>query len=105
MFFKIGFTPSHLFKIEVYRGLPFISILFYTIYYFMSFFLFFVFMVFYHLNSFKFFIWFFLFLFIILGLIYIISLLFDVNLLKTFFAYSTVINSLMFIILLFVSLS
>lgn len=30
--------------------------------------------------------------------------MFDVNLLKTFFAYSTVINSLTFIILLFISL-
>lgn len=30
--------------------------------------------------------------------------MFDINLLKTFFAYSTVINSLTFIILLFTSL-
>lgn len=103
MFFKIGFTPSHLFKIEVYRGIPLISILFYTVYYFMSFFLFFVVMFFYYINSFRLFIWFFLFIFIIFGLIYIITLLFDINLLKTFFAYSTVINSLTFIILLFVS--
>lgn len=105
MFIKIGFTPSHLFKVEVYRGIPFISILFYTIYYFMSFFLFFVTMFYYYINSFRIFVWFFLFIFILFGLIYIISLLFDINLLKTFFAYSTVINSLIFIILLFVSYS
>jgi hypothetical protein len=105
MFIKIGFTPSHLFKIEVYKGLPFISILFYTVYYFLSFFLFFVLIVFYYISSFKTFVWFFLFIFIVIGLIYIISLLFDVNLIKTFFAYSTVINSMTFIILLFVSLN
>lgn len=105
MFFKLGFTPSHLFKIEVYKGLPFVSILFYTVYYFISFFLYFIFIVFYHINSFKIFIWFFLFLFLICGLIYIITLMFDINLLKTFFAYSTVINSLTFVILLFTSLN
>lgn len=104
MFFKIGFTPSHLFKIEVYKGIPFVSILFYTIYYFISFFLYFVLIVFYYINTFKSFIWFFLFIFIIFGLLYIITLMFDINLLKTFFAYSTVINSLTFIILLFVSI-
>lgn len=56
MFFKIGFTPSHLFKIEVYKGIPFVSILFYTVYYFMSFFLYFVLIVFYYINTFKTFI-------------------------------------------------
>lgn len=105
MFVKIGFTPSHLFKIEVYKGLPFMSILFYTVFYFISFFLFFTLIFFYYLHSIKIFIWFFLFIVIVFGLFYILSLLFDVNLIKNFFAYSTVINSLTFIILLFVSLN
>lgn len=104
MFFKIGFTPSHLFKIEVYKGIPFISILFYTVYYFLSFFLYFILIVFYYINTFKVFVWFFLFIFIVFGLLYIIVLMFDVNFLKSFFAYSTIVNSLVFIILLFVSL-
>ena len=30
VFFKLGITPFHLFKIEVYKGLPFLSIFFYT---------------------------------------------------------------------------
>lgn len=105
MFFKIGFTPTHFFKIEVYKGLPLISILFYTVFYFMSFFIYFVLIIFYYNNSFKFLIWFFLYIFITLGLIYIISLFFDINLIKNFFAYSTIINALTFIILVFVSLS
>lgn len=52
-FLKIGLTPLHLFKIEVYKGIPFISIFFYTTYYFLSFFLFFILIVFYYINSFK----------------------------------------------------
>lgn len=105
MFIKIGFTPSHLFKIEVYKGIPLISILFYTVFYFISFFLFFILIVFYYLNSIKLFVWFFVFIFVVCGLVYILTLIFDINLLKTFFAYSTVINSLTFIIVLLASLN
>merc|ERR1711990_313664 len=38
---KIGLTPVHLYKLEVYKGLPYISIFFYTTFYFLVFFLFF----------------------------------------------------------------
>ena len=43
IFFKLGITPFHLFKVEVYKGVPFLSIFFYTTYYFVVFFLFFLF--------------------------------------------------------------
>lgn len=105
MFLKIGFTPTHFFKIEVYKGLSLVSILFYTVFYFMSFFLYFILIIFYYNTALKTLIWFFLFIFIVLGLIYVISLFFDINLVKNFFAYSTIINSLTFIILTFVSIS
>lgn len=101
LFFKIGFTPLHLFKIEVYKGIPFISIFFYTTFYFLSFFLFFVLIIHYNLNSFKYFWNLILYIFIILGLLYSIILLFDVNLIKAFFAYSTIVNVLTFLIILF----
>lgn len=104
LFLKIGFTPLHLFKIEVYKGIPFISIFFYTTYYFLSFFLFLVLIIFYHINSFKIFWWFFFTIFLLFGLFYIVSLLFDVNLVKAFFAYSTIVNVLTFLIVLVVSL-
>lgn len=104
-FLKIGFTPLHLFKIEVYKGIPFISIFFYTTLYFLSFFLFFIILVFYHLNTFKIY-WNLIFLtFIILGLLYSLILLFDVNLLKSFFAYSTIVNVLTFIIILYININ
>lgn len=90
---KIGFSPLHLFKIEVYKGLPFISIFFYTTYYFLVFFIFFILLLITYLNSF-FTYWYFLILFsFILGGLYVISLFFDVNYIKAFFAYSTIINS------------
>merc|ERR1711959_853486 len=39
---KIGLTPIHLYKLEVYKGLPYLSIFFYTTFYFLIFFLFFL---------------------------------------------------------------
>lgn len=101
IFFKIGFTPLHLFKIEVYKGIPFISIFFYTSWYFLSFFLYFTIIIYSNLISFSIFYNFTLFLFILIGLFYSISLLFDVNLIKSFFAYSTVVNAMNFIIVLY----
>lgn len=96
--FKLGVTPFHLFKIEVYKGIPFLTIFFYTTYYFVVFFIFFIFL----LSDFVvFFIpQYFLFLTILLflGSIYVIVLLFDVSFLKAFFTYSTVINSIGFLI-------
>ena len=96
--FKLGVTPFHLFKIEVYKGIPFLSIFFYTTYYFVVFFIFFLFM----LSDFLvFFIpQYFVFLSILLlfGSIYVSVLLFDVSFLKAFFTYSTVINSIGFLI-------
>lgn len=38
---KLGMTPIHLYKIEVYKGLPFLSIFLYTTYYFLVYFIFF----------------------------------------------------------------
>lgn len=105
LFLKIGFTPLHLFKIEVYKGIPFISIFFYTTLYFFSFFLFFILLIFYNINTFKIYWNLFFIIFIILGLLYSMILLFDVNLIKSFFAYSTVVNVLTFIIIAYINLN
>lgn len=40
IFLKLGSAPLHLFKIEVYDGLPYLSILFYTTFYVSVFFYF-----------------------------------------------------------------
>ena len=69
---KVGFTPFHLFKIEIYKALPFISIFFYTIYFFSVFFLF---LILFMLNVFHNFvssIWFFFFFVVLLGGFYLL---------------------------------
>ena len=96
---KIGFTPIQLYKIEIYKGLPYLAIFFYTTYYFLVFFLFFTILLIYFLSSMSY-IWGLLLMFIILvGTFYVIILMFDINILKVFFAYSTLINSIGFVIL------
>ncbi len=96
--FKLGVTPFHLFKIEVYKGLPFLSIFFYTTYYFIVFFIFILLLL---SDLLVFFIpqYFLLLTFLLfIGSIYVIILLFDVSFLKAFFTYSTIINSIGFLV-------
>lgn len=97
---KIGFAPLQLFKIEVYKGIPFISIFFYTTFYFLVYFLFFSLLLIVHLYVFNNEFYYPLMIFIILGGLFIISLFFDVIALKAFFAYSSLINSILFLSLL-----
>ena len=97
VFFKLGVTPFHLFKIEVYKGLPFLSIFFYTTYYFVIFFTFFVFLLSDFLYSFVNQYFLFLFFILLFGSFYVIILLFDVSFLKAFFTYSTIINTMGFL--------
>jgi hypothetical protein len=94
---KIGLTPIHLYKLEVYKGLPYITIFFYTTFYFLVFFLFFVLLLLNYIGVFVLTYWYVLIFFLLLGIFYAMNLLFNVNLLKVFFAYSTIINSLGFI--------
>lgn len=100
IFFKIGVAPFHLFKIEIYKNIPYLSILFYTTYYisvYLFFFLYFISNL--YVNLFIY-IWILFSFILILGSVYVISLLFDVNLIKSFFAYSTVVNVTNFIIII-----
>jgi NADH:ubiquinone oxidoreductase subunit 2 (subunit N) len=94
---KIGLTPIHLYKLEVYKGLPYLSIFFYTTFYFLIFFVFFIVLLLNYIGAFIVTYWYLLIFFILLGIFYTISLIFNVNLLKIFFAYSTIINSLGFV--------
>jgi hypothetical protein len=94
---KIGLTPIHLYKLEIYKGLPYISIFFYTTFYFLVFFLFFVNLLISYVGVFSHLYWYFFILFILVGIFYTINLMFNVTLIKIFFAYSTIINSLGFL--------
>ena len=98
IFFKLGITPLHLFKVEVYKGLPFLSIFFYTTYYFTVFFIFFLFFLTDFVGCFITQYYPILVLLVIVGCLYTIVLLFDVTFLKAFFTYSTILNSVGFLI-------
>lgn len=97
---KLGIAPIQLYKIEIYKGLPFLSIFFYTTFYFLVFFLFFSMLFIYYLTSLINYYWVILFIISLIGLIYILSLMFDINIFKAFLAYSTIINSVSFILLI-----
>lgn len=97
---KLGIAPIQLYKIEIYKGLPFLSIFFYTTFYFLVFFLFFSLIFIYYLSALINYYWLLLLLVSIIGILYIISLVFDINLFKAFLAYSTIINSVSFILLI-----
>lgn len=94
---KIGFTPVHLYKVEVYKGLPLFAIFFYTTYYFLVFFMFFILLILLFLESFTSYWLFVLIAILTFGLVYIVSLLFGVNYVKAFFAYSSVVNGMGFV--------
>jgi NADH:ubiquinone oxidoreductase subunit 2 (subunit N) len=98
-FLKLGITPTHLYKIEVYKGINFISIFFYTTYYFFIFFLYFLVLILLNLNSFNNLILYIISIILIVGSFFVISLLFDVNYVKAFLAYSSIVNSLSFLIM------
>lgn len=93
-FLKAGIAPLHLFKIEVYRGLPFFTIFIYTFLYFLSFFLYFIYMVHWLLPHILYYNTYFLELIIIFGVLYLSATLFSNRHLKTFLALSSILNSL-----------
>lgn len=99
-FLKIGITPFHLYKLEIYKGLPFITIFLYTIFFFTGYFLYFSLLLLRNLNNFFFLYWVVLFFLVIMGVCYVVFLLFDINFLKNFFAYSTIVNIVSFLCLI-----
>lgn len=104
IFFKLGLTPFHLFKVEVYKGLPYLSIFFYTTYYFSVLFVYFLVLLVDNLYVFINNYYLFLVFLLVIGSFYVISLLFDVNFLKAFFTYSTIINTIGFLMVFISSL-
>jgi len=103
-FIKIGFTPLHLYKIEVYKGLTFISIFFYTTIYFLVYFSYFLLFLFFYFNSFSNFIFTFLLFVSLFSFIYLIVFMFDINYSKSFFAFSTISNSLVFVLIALIAI-
>ena len=101
-FFKLGTPPIQLFKIEIYESIPFISILFFTTFYISFFFLFFVYLVCFLIPSVFLLSHYCLLLLLVFGSVYMISFLYNIFLIKSFFAYSTLINIVNFIYILII---
>jgi hypothetical protein len=99
-FIKVGVSPIHLFKVEIYESIPLFSILFYTTFYISYFFIFFIYLCSNLIFSFLFIFNFISIIVFLLGFIYLISFLFNISLLKSFFAYSTIINVMTFLLVL-----
>ncbi len=97
-FIKLGITPIQLYKLEIYKSISITSIFFYTLVYFLNFFFFFILIFFNYLLNFKLFYINNLIYLIIIGLLFLIIYIYEVNIFKVFLAYSTIINSLFFFI-------
>lgn len=99
VFLKLGSAPLHLFKVEIYDGLPYLSILFYTTFYISVFFLFLLYFFSYLCFSLYSYVIAFFVYFITFGLVYMVfNSIFNIQLLKTFFAYSTILNIAFFFV-------
>jgi len=99
-FLKLGLAPVHFYKIEIYKGLPLVTILFYTVFFFIGFFFYFCMLLTSWLQAFTT-IWFIACVILVIsGAVILTFLLFDVIAVRAFFAYSTIVNSLGFFILL-----
>jgi hypothetical protein len=99
-FLKLGITPFHLYKVEIYKGLPYISLFIYTIIFFFIYFFFFVFLIINYFQVFFSYYWISIVIVIIFGSLYVVCMLFDINFSKSFFAYSTIVNTLSFLLVL-----
>lgn len=93
-FLKAGIAPFHLFKVEIYRGLPFFTVFIYTFLYFISFFLYFIYVVYILLPHILYYNFYILELIIVYASLYLSASLFSNRHVKTFLALSSILNSL-----------
>lgn len=97
-FIKLGIAPLQLFKIEVYNGLPYLVIFYYTTFYFLVFFTFLFVLFFKYIPNTLHYISNTVFFIVFFGFIYSLSTMFNQKNIKSFLAYSTIINSLIFLL-------
>lgn len=93
-FLKAGIAPLHLFKIEVYRGLPFFTVFIYTFLYFLSFFLYFLYVIYWLMPHIIYYNLYILEVLVVYAVLYLSASLFSSKHIKTFLALSSILNSL-----------
>lgn len=97
---KLGVSPFFLFKLEIYKGLPLYNIFFYSIIFFFYFFSIFFLIVYYYLPIILSVAQVWLNFLLLISIIVTLLFLFDSSLLRNFFAFSSLINSINLLILL-----
>lgn len=100
IFFKLGFSPFHLFKLEIYNNLSYFFLFFYTTYYLLGFFFVFSSLYLKFLLPLSFSILQIYIFFFICCIFILCIFIFDISLVKSFIAYSTIINLINFFLLL-----
>lgn len=97
---KLGVSPFFVFKLEIYKGLPLYNIFFYSTSFFIIFFTTFFLVFFYYLPVIAIYLKFFITLFVFVIIFLVIFFIFDSAILRNFFAFSSLINSINLFILI-----
>jgi hypothetical protein len=100
---KMGISPFFFFKIEIYKAMPLFLLFFYSIFYFFIYFFIFFLLFFFYFPALLTILSAPIFFFLVGSAIVFIVNLFNIYLLKNFFAISSLINSILFFFLVFSS--
>ncbi len=102
LFIKLGLSPYQFFKVETYKGFPFVAVVAYTTVYLATYFYFFIYLHIYQLNSLRSISGNFCIVALICSTLYLFSLLFDTKNFKAFLSYSTLIIVINVLIVMFI---
>lgn len=98
-FLKLGAAPVHLFKLDIYKGLPYYTIFLYTVIYLVIYMFYFMQIFLINLNGFYTLASHVIVYFILFGVFFLLVNLFNINCVKSFLAYSGILNILIFILI------
>lgn len=100
-FIKLGLTPIHLFKIEIYKGLPLVSILCYFCVFVVIYLAYFISLLIKDLFFIKIILNSFMVITLSIGILFLTTSMFDIASSRAFFSYSTIINTSILILVCF----
>lgn len=95
IFLKCGIAPLFFWKPAFFKGIPMVSIMFYIIFFYFFLFIFLIYFLIIYLHELFYYYSIILFTFVISGLIMLLSIICESFYLKTFFAVSSILNSLL----------
>ena len=95
---KCGIVPLYIWKPVFFKGIPLVTLMFYILFFYFFLFLFFINFLLIYCNEIFYYYSFIIVIFIVLGLILMLSILCESFFLKTFFAISSILNSLLILL-------